>query len=319
MQALFLMRNSILILFHFATFSFPILTFATALNCATATEPLFKQLNPTAKVEFADYTSTVGEYSPRRPNDRPLRGNGSYNSTLRASLEDHLPIGGVVIGLGSGHGYALRELSELNHATAIVLNTQKPTQEILDYEKKAEGQFRYIKGWAEETLRLFKNFADLIVDVFGAYSYSIEKVSLIQDMYQALKIGGTARILIAQNSEAYVVDPVQRELWIKNGRRGATGLTSLHYWLTEKHPDIFSWIPIDPPKHYWDTGKVQSNFGVLVMKKNTNQSTLDLKLSYMEHFDVNSPLFPALAPDVLFVPREYPNQESLKLPRRPRD
>lgn len=273
---------------------------ATAHSSEPPCEDLYKKLNRTAHIGFDEYTRSGNENAPLRPNSRPLEGNTGYNGFLKDQLESRVPEDGLMIDVGGGRGLAARQLAEKRRAKSIVINTQEPDEEMRAAVAQSQGRFNYHQGWAEEELAKFKGAADLITDVYGAYSYSIEKPRILEAMYGALKPGGMARVLVPPNSVATVALPEKRARWIElwrarqhYGLRGDDlGYISLPDWLVRNHPDVFS---IEP----WNDGTTL----VLVMKKPAGaDSSLSLGLSPLDRWDTGTSMSPQLAPEVMFVP-----------------
>ncbi|MBY0471923.1 hypothetical protein K2X30_12215 [bacterium] len=244
----------------------------------------FRDLNINAQLSFEQYDGLVGA-----PNNRPLKGERSYESHLLAPIEESVPEGGVHIDVGGGRGTAALELAKIRHSTAIVINAQKADDEILDTVVEMNGRFRYVEGWAEDQLPRFKNRADLITDVYGAYAYSIKKPDLVKLMYDALKPGGTARIFTPPNSKA----------WVKFTKKGMSSpmMVSLPEYLAAAHPDIFSIVKHGPRP---DLTRYQQPY-VLVIRKPLEAKELNLNLQYVNHIEedpknIRRPLSPQRGP-----------------------
>jgi SAM-dependent methyltransferase len=282
---------------------------------------LYKVLNKTAQLDFKAYPMSSEELSPKRPIDRPLNGPEGYKYLLDDTLEDKVPENGIIIDVGGAHGEAVRELSQKKNAIAIVFNTQTADEDLTNAVIGSNGKFQYVKGWAEEELPKYVNLADLLLDVYGAYSYSIEKVKLIEAYYNALKPGGMARIVVPVNSVAHVVDPAKRKIWLDRLKSRthdsvAPGLLPLHHWLVEKYPEIFSWVSTSKAEFSWTTKGLHDGSGVLVIKKPLKDQSLKLGLTYLQHFNTNTILYPTLAPDIFLIPSDFPNPELIKNPMR---
>lgn len=150
-------------------------------------ENILLQKNLNAQTPFATYLN---------PNDRDLIRYDQITGMRRRkpkTLLNLVPDGGLVLDLGGGKGTALHQMAEQKNITAIVINTQKPDGFVSN--APTLGYFVYHEGWVEKELMKFKNQADLIVDIWGAFSYSILKDKIIQETYTALKPGGKAYIL----------------------------------------------------------------------------------------------------------------------------
>lgn len=150
-------------------------------------EDLLLRKNLNAQTPFAVYLN---------PNGRDLISYNKISGMTRRkprTLLNLVPEGGLVLDLGGGKGIALHQMAEQKNITAIVINTQKPDGFVSN--APTLGHFVYHEGWAEKELMKFKNQADLIVDIWGAFSYSILKDKIIQETYTALKPGAKAYIL----------------------------------------------------------------------------------------------------------------------------
>jgi hypothetical protein len=175
-----------------------------------------------------------------QPNSRPLDTwmkdgdtDGGYNQRLFETSNKRLQklVGKdeIVLDLGGGQGRAMFELVMQTMARAFVINTQKFSAQpwIVMHRLSVFDRLTYIADYAENALRKFKNKAKLIVDMWGAFSYSPSKKEIIELTYEALVPGGEAHFFWA--SERYSLEV-----------KTPTGAIPLSQWLVAKHPDIFS-------------------------------------------------------------------------------
>lgn len=201
--------------------------------------PDYKRANPTAQLSFDQYP---------QPNKRSLH---QYNSTFNIEIQNKVHPGSVVIDLGGGPGLAMFELAEVSGATTIVINTQKNSQVLLP----KRGQFIYRRGWVEEHLPEYENQADIIIDLWGGFSYSINKKEILEDIWRALKPGGNAYVYFNFRKTPAVV------------HRRNHGSFHLHRWLRLNFPHYVRYydvlgdegnsvvIHVHKPKHL--TGRLQ--------------------------------------------------------------
>ncbi len=172
----------------------------------------YKDSNPTASRSFDQY---------QQPNARNLE---TYGKIFSTKLGKNLSKGSLAIDLGGGRGKAFYELAEQTSAHAVVINTQANNQ--IPQPKK--GVFEYRQGWVEEVLPTFKGKAKLITDVWGAFSYSVKKIEILESIYTALEPGGEAYVLYHPNKTPAIVT-------LPNGRR-----VGIDEWLSTRYPKIFS-------------------------------------------------------------------------------
>lgn len=168
--------------------------------------------NSTALLPLSEY---------QQPNQRGL---DLYNAVFLTDIEYLVPAFGVAIDLGGGMGRAYHELALMKPVAAIVINTQEfhPPWP----KTSANGsRFSYHQGWAEQELPKFEN-VDLITDLWGAFSYSIYKAELIEQIYKSLKPGGRAMVLFSPSKTPTTVR-------LKSGE-----ILDFHVWLQRKFPKL---------------------------------------------------------------------------------
>jgi hypothetical protein len=201
--------------------------------------------NPTAAQSLNEYV---------QPNSRDLSEyndiTGMKSKTAR-SLLNLVPEGGVAIDIGGGQGRAFHEMAEKADITAIVINTQEPST--ANFTKRPlKGKFIYRKGWAQEVLGDYAGKADLITDIWGAFSYEMNKAEILDLIYTALKPGGRAYILY---------HPFKTRAVVKLPARMPVDIDR---WLKETYPGIFSWYP--------SRGEDTSSAEIIAIKKPINGS-----------------------------------------------
>lgn len=182
--------------------------------------PNFAITNPTASLSWAEYT---------QPNQRGLI---EYNYIIGVdkkwqlnSLEDFVPAQGVAIDVGGGYGRAYQGLAAKKNIKAVVINTQEHPELLEDFG--ADRDFFYHRGWAQEVLPRYREQADLVTDIWGAFSYEINKVEILELVLASLKPGGRAFILY---------HPVKTPALVKlpGGEK-----VHLDEWLEAEFPEVF--------------------------------------------------------------------------------
>lgn len=208
---------------------------AGAQSCLDLLSDSLARNNPTAAKPLEQYT---------QPNTRDLP---EYNDITGAprGLENEVPLGGLAIDVGGGQGKAYHQLAEKQNLTAIVINTQELSK--ADFlMNKLKGKFVYRRGWAQRILREYEGQADLITDIWGAFSYEMDKAEILNLIYAALKPGGTAYILFNSFKTPAIVKDGKNEI-------------DIDAWLAAKFPSLFSW--------HASPGKNTAMANILVIKK----------------------------------------------------
>lgn len=134
---------------------------------------------------------------------------------------------------GCGSGIAIDELlsdnelkSYLHHVSGISMHYFKDIESVLN---KHGSRFTYYSGTVQDVLSNAietTNAFDLITDLFGAYTYSSDKINLLKQYHQALKPGGIARIFQQDASDLY--------LDIKGSK------TNFIEWAASRYPETLS-------------------------------------------------------------------------------
>ncbi|HEX4926226.1 MAG TPA: class I SAM-dependent methyltransferase, partial [Bdellovibrionales bacterium] len=194
-----------------------------------------KALNQNAAVPPSNY---------KQPRSRPLEGTfDSYNGRLfdtanGRKLQDMIEPGDIVLDIGGGTGRAMFELALQTLARVFVINTQRYSKQSLVEAAGADpgARFRFLSGFVEDILPRFKNRAKLIVDMWGAFSYSPAKAEIVEAVYAALKPGGQAVIYVAAATyEIYVNTPAGKVRFVE--------------WLVTTYPGLFSLRPATAAAH----------------------------------------------------------------------
>jgi len=93
--------------------------------------------------------------------------------------------------------------------------------------EKYSSRFSYYNATTQDFLSKFtKPQFDLILDVYGAYYYSLERPNLLRLYYESLKQGGVAYFRIQENDK----------LVLKKNK------VLFHNYLVRKYPDIFTYM-----------------------------------------------------------------------------
>ena len=174
----------------------------------------------------------------------------------------------TLIDLGSGLGYAVREAleaEEFENAIAIDLHPQDEAPHWSFTSWGIRDRITHEEGAAELILDRYQNSADVIVDNYGAFTYSPARLPLLEKIYAALKPGGIA----------YLRTP-PANLVI----RGSVTLP-LEEDLALRFPKIFSVRKI-PFKSSRASNEWIESHTVLVMKRNPKVQKLRLPLEISE-------------------------------------
>jgi hypothetical protein len=207
---------------------------ASAQTCREVFETPWGESNPTAAQAWGQY---------KQPNERGLDeydGIVGVNKIGRRtrSLAKRVPVKGLAIDVGGGRGLAFWQMAAEADVTAVVINTQDPPPEA-NQSAGLKGRFVYRKGWAQELLKEYEGQADLITDIWGAFSYEADKAMILDLIYAALKPGGRAFILYHPiKTPAQVLRPGGEPI-------------DLDAWLMETYPKIFTSYRSPGPQTQW--------------------------------------------------------------------
>ncbi len=128
-----------------------------------------------------------------------------------------------------------------------------------------QGQFNYHVGLVEEVLPKLGVEFKIIFDLYGAFTYSADRFTLVEKMYEALAEGGRAFLGTGFRGSPKILDQVH---YSRN--------RSVHLfdYLVTQYPEVFFFDPLNPQ--------------VLVVKKHKKISNLDLrsKLKMISKMDV---------------------------------
>ncbi|MEK7358308.1 MAG: class I SAM-dependent methyltransferase, partial [Bdellovibrionota bacterium] len=160
-------------------------------------EPAYMSVNPTARI--------AGELYPL-PNERGASEYGTWLLPQGLRWRDVLRRGSVILDIGGGKGRAMSELAKEMEVHAVVINVQDFSG--LHRGTRFKGSLDFRAGWAEAELKKIPTGSvDVVVDVWGGFTYSPNKAEIIQEIYRVLKPGGRAFILLSSKSPAEIVDP----------------------------------------------------------------------------------------------------------------
>ena len=123
-----------------------------------------------------------------------------------------------------------KELEQyIQHISGVSLHYFENAKKVLE---KHRPRFTYYLGRVQNVLSRAletNNAFDLIMDVWGSYPYSEDKLGLLKQYHSALKAGGQTRVLTA--------DSWQADLYIKNE---SEELLSFTLWASQEYPKIVS-------------------------------------------------------------------------------
>lgn len=172
---------------------------------------------------------------------------------------------------GCGSAVAIDELlsnkelaSALNTCTGISLHYFNNIKQVM--EKHGE-RFIYYKGSAQEVLKKMHNQIDIIIDVWGAYCYSEDKIGLLKLYHQALTPYGDAEVFIKNQNTLIILDENHKMNLDK---------------ICDQYPDTFT-----KHEHKYDT----TTLSAITLIKNSERFPLpncSIK-SYQEVRTINSP------------------------------
>jgi SAM-dependent methyltransferase len=142
----------------------------------------------------------------------------------------------VILDSGCGKCTAIDELlsdpcldNHIQQITGVSLHYFENVKQVMT---KHPGRFIYYYGTIQnvlsQALETHQKF-DLILDIWGAYPYSENKLNLLRQYHDALKPSGEARILTA--------DYAHSDLSINNN---SDKLVQFSLWATQEYPEIFS-------------------------------------------------------------------------------
>ncbi len=164
-------------------------------------------------------------------------------------LKDPIPEGSLIIDLGAGQAKAMRELARKNQLITVGINSIQGSPRTPEEIKfKDQGEFYFIQGLAE--IRLSEvveehGQANIILDIFGAYSFSPDPLYLLEQVYDALAPGGRAYIAFdPTKTKNYIL------MTVDNGRQSIKKPVPFHTWLAWNYPQIFSVRKRNIKNHY---------------------------------------------------------------------
>jgi SAM-dependent methyltransferase len=177
----------------------------------------------------------------------------------------------TLIDLGAGQGFAVRdaiESGEFKNAIAIDFTDFSYARHWDFAPERTLSKVRFEEDSAEAALLRYPNTADVIVDNYGAFTYSPARVHILNSAFRALKPGGIAYFRCPPLSFVS-----------SNGR-----MIPLENYLSQKYPRIFSVrknrsSPFENPEE----DPYISAETVLVMKRPKDGTTLDLTLEIGSH------------------------------------
>jgi SAM-dependent methyltransferase len=199
-----------------------------------------------------------------------------YENNLAIKWNDFF-MAKTLIDLGAGQGMAVREAiesGEFKNAIAIDL-TDFSSAKHWDYARESTlPKIRFEEDSAEAALLRYPNTADVIVDNYGAFTYSPARIHILNSAFRALKPGGIAYFRCPPLS------------FVSSGGR----MTPLEIYLSQKYPRIFTvrknrTTPFENP----DLDPYTAAETVLVMKRPKDGTVLDLELEIGSHQKWNHP------------------------------
>ncbi len=193
-----------------------------------------------------------------------------YENNLAIKWNDFF-MAKTLIDLGAGQGFAVRdaiESGEFKNAIAIDF-TDFSSAKHWDYaHEKTISKIRFEEDSAEAALLRYPNTADVIVDNYGAFTYSPARIHILNSAFRALKPGGIAYFRCPPLS------------FVRSG--GHTFPLEVH--LSKKYPKVFS-IRKNRTTPFSDleVEPYTSAETVLVMKRPKDAFFLDLDFEIESH------------------------------------
>ncbi len=177
----------------------------------------------------------------------------------------------TLIDLGAGQGFAVRdaiESGEFKNAIAIDFTDFSSARHWDFAPERTISKVRFEEDSAEAALLRYPNTADVIVDNYGAFTYSPARVHILNSAYRALKPGGIAY---------FRCPPVS---FVHSG--GKT--VPLETYLSKKYPKVFSIRKNrTTPFEDLEVEPYTSAETVLVMKREREVPPFDLNLEIESH------------------------------------
>jgi SAM-dependent methyltransferase len=205
-----------------------------------------------------------------------FRGWNTYKTTL-AMKPGEIRGAKTLIDIGAGKGFAIKEAVEtekFTRAIAIDIHDHSEAEHWRFASFDTEDKITHEVDPAEVVLPHYPDFAGLIVDNYGGYTYSPARIHILEQAFKALKPGGSA---------FFRAPPVS---FVKTKK----GLVSLETFLTEKYPKYFS-VRINSSSAIVESEleRFTNAKSVLVMKRPVKTDQLHLNLSIAEQTEWVSP------------------------------
>ncbi len=228
--------------------------------------PMEMALKSGASVVAINVQDTVGLLAQELSSEKPeiVRHHRMYTKLDGVGSLDTLklvaPLGDVLLG-----SHRLREVFDSHKEGKKVL-----AAEVARLETTLSGllsnQLQFRAQYAEEVLPDLKGSVDRLIDFWGAFAYSPERIALLEGYYEALAPEGQARILVSGKMKSTVLTP--------------KGPLELHDYLVKRLPRIFS---LEKSR-----GRETSSSNVLVMTRDPKRERLGLEL---KHVGTTTPFF----------------------------
>jgi SAM-dependent methyltransferase len=199
----------------------------------TSTALVIKKFDALTSITPEDQTNLSTTHRSLAHYDIHLGLQNDLNKNLKSAIKKLAETTGRKVRLldvGCGKATAITDLLSdkslepyLESVTGISMHHFKNIKKVIAAHK---GRFIFALGQAQDILMHFANSFDLIVDIWGAFQYSDDKVGLLRRYYQALKPQGKAEIY------AHRMDSM---LFLHNQKEKA-----LLPWILKKYPNTFS-------------------------------------------------------------------------------
>ncbi|HSX20962.1 MAG TPA: hypothetical protein VLG38_07580, partial [Gammaproteobacteria bacterium] len=198
--------------------------------------------NRTRLHDLADQTSSNLTNNHRDIKEYKDLLNTDIKLLVKSSYDKHGPI--TILDAGCGKAIAMQELlkdtSTGPFIKSIIGISKDHFGEIKRALDKYPEKFIYYNGKAEVVLAQHKFAVHIIFDVWGAFTYSLEKMLLLQQYYAALELNGKAYIYVGIGTENGKCKDTAPSIILDGDETLNTKGRSILYELPTKFPQHFT-------------------------------------------------------------------------------